>query len=205
MKKVLFILLFTAGGFLSSFAQEITRQDIIQISGYAYANDSSLAKLPYVKVLIKGTGRGTFTDESGFFSIAILKSDTLSFSTLGYAPRTYYLKKDDWNKGELTTAILMDPISYELDAVTVRGLTVEAFRREFLALQLPDDAYSPNALIDVNELGMPAPDLSPGFSPGISLSPTELLQRVPFIQKALRRKRARDISEDPDVSIPEMK
>lgn len=205
MKKVLFILLFIGCGSLSSIAQEITRQDIIQISGYAYANDSTLAKLPYVKVNVNGTGRGTFTDKSGFFSIAILKTDTLSFSTLGYAPRTYYLKPSDWDKGELTTAILMDPVFYELDAVTVRGLTLEAFRREFLALQLPDDELSPNALIDINELGMPAPDLNPGFSPGISLSPTELLQRVPFIQKALRRKRARDISEDPDVSIPEMK
>lgn len=205
MKKVLFILFFTGCGFLSAFAQEVTRQDIIQISGYAYSNDSTLAKLPYVKVVVEGTGRGTFTDETGFFSIAMLKTDTLSFSTLGYAPRTYYLKKADWNKGELTTAILMDPISYELDVVTVRGLTREAFRREFLALQLPEDDISPNALIDIDELGMPAPDLNPGFSPGISLSPTELLQRVPFIQKALRRKKARDISEDPDVSIPEMK
>lgn len=205
MRKVLFILLFTGCGFLSAFAQEVTRQDIIQISGYAYSNDSTLAKLPYVKVVVEGTGRGTFTDETGFFSIAMLKTDTLSFSTLGYAPRTYYLKTADWNKGELTTAILMDPISYELDVVTVRGLTREAFRREFLALQLPEDNMSPNALIDIDELGMPAPDLNPGFSPGVSLSPTELLQRVPFIQKALRRKRARDISEDPDVSIPEMK
>lgn len=192
-------------GYMSSVAQRVTREDIIQISGYAYANDSTLAKLPYVKVSIKGTGRGTFSDETGFFSIAILKTDTLHFSTLGYAPRTYYLKPADRQKEELTTAILMDPVYYELDAVTVRGLTLEAFKREFLALQLPDDNLSPNALVDVNDLGMPAPNLTPGFSPGVSLSPTELLQRVPIIQKALRRKRARDISEDPDVSIPEMK
>lgn len=204
MKKALFILLFLSCGYFSSVAQEVTRQDIVQVSGYAYSNDSTLAKLPYVKVEIKGTGRGTFTDKSGFFSIAILKTDTLSFSTLGYAARTYYLKQSDHDKGELTTAILMDPISYELDAVTVRGLTLDAFRREFLALQLPDEEISPDALVDVSELGMAAPDLSPGFSPGISLSPTELLQRVPIIQKALRRKRARDLNRDPDVNIPEM-
>lgn len=204
MKKVLFILLFLGCGIAGSIAQEVTRQDIIQISGYAYADDSTLAKLPYVKVTVAGTGRGTFTDKTGFFSIAVLKTDTLSFSTLGYAPRTYFLKEADQHKEELTTAILMNPVSYELDAVTVRGLTLDAFRREFLALQLPDDDLSPDAFVDVDELGMPAPDLSPGFSPGVSLSPTELLQRVPIIQKALRRKRARDISSDPDVNIPEM-
>lgn len=204
MRKALLILLFTGCGFLSAFAQEITREDIIQISGYTYANDSTLDKLPYVKVVIKGTGRGTFTDETGFFSIAILKTDTLAFSTLGYAPRTYYLKQADRYKEELTTAILMDPVSYQLDAVTVRGLTLEAFKREFLALQLPDEDLSPNAFVDVGDLGINAPDLTPGFSPGISLSPTELLQRVPVIQKALRRKRARDIAEDADVTIPEM-
>lgn len=192
-------------GYLGAAAQQLSREDIIQISGYVYANDSTLSKLPYVKINIKGTSRGTFTDETGFFSIAVLKTDTLHFSTLGYAPRTYYLKPADRRKEELTTAILMDPVYYELDAVTVRGLTLDAFKREFLALQLPDDQLSPNAFVDVNELGMPAPNLTPGFSPGVSLSPTELLQRVPIIQKALRRKRARDISDDPDVSIPEMK
>src|SRR3546814_17799899 len=106
----------------------------------------------------------------------MLKTDTLAFSTLGYAPRTYHLKIADRNKGELTTAILMDPVSYELDAVTVRGLTLEAFKREFLALQLPDDNISSSAFVDVNDLGITAPDLTPGFSPGISLSPTALLQ-----------------------------
>lgn len=186
-------------------AQELDRDDIIQISGYAYANDSSLAKLPYVKVLIKGTSRGTFTDESGFFSIAMRKSDTLSFSSLGFAPRDYYLRTQDREKEELTTAILMDPVSYELNAVTVRGLTKEAFQREFLALELPDDNISPNALIDVEDLGKKGMPLTPGMSPGISLSPTELLQRVPFIQRSLRRKRARDLQDDPNVSMPEMK
>lgn len=198
-------MLFVAGGFLSSFAQLVTRSDIIQVSGYVYSNDSTLAKLPYAQIIIRGSSHGTYSDKSGFFSIAMLKSDTLSFSLLGYAPRTYYLKREDWNKGEITTAVLMDPISYELDAVTVRGMTREAFRREFLALRIPDDDLSPDALVDIDELGISAPELSPGFSPGVTLSPTELLQRVPFIQKALRRKRAKEINEDPDVSIPEMK
>ncbi|HYH55131.1 MAG TPA: hypothetical protein VD772_00885, partial [Anseongella sp.] len=82
MKRTTLILLFIAGGFLSGFAQEIAREDIIQVSGYAYSNDSTLAKLPYVRVSVKGSNRGMFTDESGFFSITMLKSDTLSFSTL---------------------------------------------------------------------------------------------------------------------------
>lgn len=193
------------GVFLSSHAQEISREDIIQVSGYVYSDDSTLAKLPYVRVMIKGSGRGMLTDESGFFSIAMLKTDTLSFSTLGYASHTYYLKETDRLKSELTTAILLEPISYELDAITVRGMTREAFKREFLALRMPENDLSSSALVDVSELGSADPELTPGFSPGVTLSPTELLQRVPFIQKALRRKKARDINEDPNVNIPEMK
>lgn len=152
--------------------------------------------------MVAGTSRGRLADENGFFSIAVLKTDTLVFSSLGFARQRYYLNQEDRDRESITTAILLEPTTYGLEGVTVHGMSREAFKREFLA-------YQPNEVstntISVDKLGRITPDLTPGVSPGITLSPTELIQQIPFVQRAQFRKKAKEIREDPNVNIPEMK
>ena len=53
------------------------------IEGIVYKTNSSQG-LPYIAVGIKGTSRGTVTDLSGKFSINVLLSDSLVFSSVGF-------------------------------------------------------------------------------------------------------------------------
>ncbi|MCF0042081.1 SusC/RagA family TonB-linked outer membrane protein [Dyadobacter fanqingshengii] len=64
---------------LRSYAQEMT------VSGKV--NDASGGEIAGVNVVVKGTTRGTTTNDKGEFSIAVEKGKTLTFSYIGYVSK----------------------------------------------------------------------------------------------------------------------
>src|ERR1051325_10973152 len=90
VKKILFYagLLFCIVSTQTAKAQfETSRDSVVQLYGVIMTADS-LVGIPAVSVTIKGTTRGTLTNNDGVFSIVALKGDQIEFTHVSYKPKT---------------------------------------------------------------------------------------------------------------------
>ena len=89
MKKVLpLVLLFSFFLTKKSQAQfETVKDSVVQLYGIVMTADS-LVGVPAVSVTIKGTNRGTITNNQGVFSIVALKGDVIDFTHVSFKPKT---------------------------------------------------------------------------------------------------------------------
>lgn len=58
------------------------QQKVIQLSGIIQTSDSSA--LPGASIFIKGTRRGTISNDAGIYSIAVSPGDSIEFSYIGF-------------------------------------------------------------------------------------------------------------------------
>jgi len=140
MKRiVLFSLIFIVGLSYSTKAQfEKIKDSVVQLYGIVMTADS-LQGIPAVSVTIKGTPRGTYTNDQGVFSIAVLKGDKVEFSSIGYKPKLVEIPKDLEGNQYSVIQLLVNDTMY-LPATIIRPRpTKEQFDRDFLNTQVPAD------------------------------------------------------------------
>ena len=84
--RVVFALLLFFCVYLPVFGQEVnSEKDLVQFSGMVLdGTTEQLLPLPYTNILIKESGRGTYSDFKGFFSLVARKGDIVEFSAVGY-------------------------------------------------------------------------------------------------------------------------
>src|SRR5437763_9648709 len=94
MKRILpLILLLSCFLIKRSNAQfEKARDSVVQLYGIVMTADS-LVGIPAVSVTIKGSNRGTITNNQGVFSIVVLKGDVIEFTHVSYKPKTVIVPK----------------------------------------------------------------------------------------------------------------
>ncbi|WP_062542849.1 carboxypeptidase-like regulatory domain-containing protein [Rufibacter tibetensis] len=106
--RLFFALLLVTGISLSS-AHGQGAKKVIQLTGVVTAGDSLLG-IPGASVYIPKAGRGTNTNEYGFFSIPVLAGDSVVFSSLGYAKQSLVIperfEKDSYS---IIIEMLEDP------------------------------------------------------------------------------------------------
>jgi hypothetical protein len=101
--------------FLFLTAEGIYAQQTIQVEGYIKDFETK-EPLPYVTVALRGTVKGTASDENGYFSLKTASDSlTLSVSYTGYEPFLTTLKR-----GYNRVDIMLKPAVYELNEITVR-------------------------------------------------------------------------------------
>jgi TonB-dependent SusC/RagA subfamily outer membrane receptor len=106
MKFIAAFLLF--GTFIYASAQEVNLSGKI-----TSAKDGS--ELPGVNVRVKGTNKGTVTDGTGHYTIAVANTDTLMFSFIGF-------KTTEQPVGQRSVLdVQLDTEATELDAVVITG------------------------------------------------------------------------------------
>src|SRR5690349_10274597 len=95
MKRILpFLLLLTVFVSKQSHAQfETVKDSVVQLYGIVMTADS-LVGIPAVSITIKGTRRGTITNNQGVFSIVALKGDVVEFSHVSYKPKTIVIPRN---------------------------------------------------------------------------------------------------------------
>jgi hypothetical protein len=96
MKRILryFIILIAFSTPFAAKAQFETFKDtVVQLYGVVMTADS-LRGLPAVSVVVKGTGRGTITNNQGVFSIVVMKGDHIEFTSVGFKPKTAEIPRD---------------------------------------------------------------------------------------------------------------
>ena len=141
--KTVLLLLITFAGFTSFISGQTQQVRVVQFSGRVVERLPDETKdpvvLPYALVAVKGTGRGTLTDNTGFFSIVVRTDETLVFSSLGY--KDYYLPVPDTLTGDYHSMIVvMSKDTIVLPAVVIYPWPdPDNFTKEFLAMDTQSD------------------------------------------------------------------
>ncbi len=140
MKRiVLFSLLFIVGFGFSTQAQfEKIKDSVVQLYGIVMTADS-LQGIPAVSVAIKGTPRGTYTNEQGVFSIVALKGDKVEFTSIGYKPKLIEIPSNlEGNQYSIIQLMVNDTVYLPATIIRPRP-TKEQFERDFLNTNVPAD------------------------------------------------------------------
>jgi hypothetical protein len=115
-------------------------QDLIQFSGLVVTSDS-LRALPLVSIRIQGTNKGTYSDNSGFFSFVARKGDVIVFSSIGLTTVEYHIPA---NLSATKYSIIqpMTEDTFFLPETVVRPWpTPEEFNYYFVKANIPDEPY----------------------------------------------------------------
>ncbi|QHT68658.1 carboxypeptidase-like regulatory domain-containing protein [Rhodocytophaga rosea] len=134
----LVLLFFGIGAFLPLLAQQSAESKLLSLSGTVLSADS-LKPVTGVHVLNIKSRTGATTDDKGYFSIAMHRTDTILFSAVGY--EVYHFVLDPASKSNSPLVqIKLTPKIYELKEVDVRAIpTEDQFKKDFLGLKLPDE------------------------------------------------------------------
>ncbi len=114
--------------------------DIIQFSGMVLdGSTQELFPIPYVNILVKDKGRGTYSDFNGFFSLVVEKGDVIEFSAVGYSTVRYTIPdtlRD--NRYSLVQLMSQDIINLP-ETVVFPWPSRDHFKVEFLAMDVSMD------------------------------------------------------------------
>lgn len=121
-------------------AQEDIDKNLVQFSGMVLdGTDAELIPVPFTNVIVKGKGRGTYSDFNGFFSIVVEKGDTIEFSAVGYKTVHYGIPTDlDDNRYSLVQLMTRDTINLP-ETVVFPWPSKEHFKLEFLAMDVTSE------------------------------------------------------------------
>jgi hypothetical protein len=118
-------------------AQE-NNENLIQFSGITISSDS-LNAVPYTKITIKMTKRGTTSDVIGYFSFVAHKKDTILFNAIGFKPASFIIP-DTITKSRYSLIQLMTGDTLTLPAAVIFPWpTLEDFKRAFVNAKVQDD------------------------------------------------------------------
>lgn len=117
-----------------------TDSTIVQFSGLVVTEeDGELIGLPYTNILLSSSGRGTYSNLDGFFSIVARKGEVVLFSSIGYGTVEFTIP-DTLTESRYTIYQIMTQDTFNLpETVVYPWPSREHFKIEFLALEIPDD------------------------------------------------------------------
>ena len=137
--KFTYIILAFAAFFLPFESLGQGENPIVQFSGIVVAEDSTNG-IPGVSIFIPKAGRGTFTNEYGYFSLPTLVGDSVVISAIGYRKQHYIIPKDKAKGFSVVVDLVAD--TTVLPVVEVYPYpTKELFKKAFVSLQLEDKNY----------------------------------------------------------------
>lgn len=118
-------------------AQTESDSTLVQFSGMVLdGTNEALVPIPYVNILVKGKGRGTYTNFDGFFSLVTQKGDVIVFSAVGYKKVEYIIPKDlKENHYSFVQLMTTDTINLPT-AVVFPWPDRDHFKLEFLAMDV---------------------------------------------------------------------
>jgi hypothetical protein len=172
----------------AALAQKSDDNELIRLSGTILSSDS-LTPVAGVHVLNNRDKVGTSSNEGGYFSIPMHRTDTVLFSAVGYETYQFVLEASSRSMSPLVTIKLIPKI-YELKEVSVSDMpTEDQFKKDLLALKLPDE---PN--LDLPQIKQPK------LTEGVEFGPNGGLV-IPGPFSALHNKFSREAKERKKVQV----
>ncbi|KEO73096.1 membrane receptor RagA [Anditalea andensis] len=135
------ILLVTAGFFFSiqeGVAQDAPERKILQLSGIILNADSTDA-IPGVNIYVPRKGRGTTSNQFGYFSMPVAAGDSVVFSFIGLQRQSYVIP-DQARDDKVSLVLTMAEDEFTLGEIEVMPYpTEEEFKAAVLAINLDDE------------------------------------------------------------------
>ncbi len=116
------------------------RDSVVQLYGVVMTADS-LRGIPSASVIVEGKGRGTITSVDGVFSIAVLKGDRITFSSIGFKNRSIEIPRNLAENQYSVIQLLVSDTAYLPATILKPRPTREQFERDFVNNNVPDDLY----------------------------------------------------------------
>ena len=116
------------------------RDSVIQFYGVVMTSDS-LRALPATSVIVEGRGRGTITNNDGVFSIAVLKGDRITFSSIGFKDKSYIIPHNLTDNQYSLIVLLINDTAYLPATILKPRPSREQFESDFVNIRVPDDEY----------------------------------------------------------------
>ncbi len=114
--------------------------DLLQFSGVVITADS-LRGLPLVTIKIKNSRKGTYSDQTGYFSFVARKGDVIVFSSIGLKTVEYTIPKNlDGSKYSIIQPMSDDTV-FLSETVVRPWPTPEEFNYYFVKANIPDEPY----------------------------------------------------------------
>lgn len=131
------VALFSFVLFLLAAQQGFSQKRIVQLSGIILSSDS-INPLPGAHIYIPKAGRGTTSNNTGFFSMPVQIGDSVVITSVGYVRRHYIVPNF---APEFWTIIveMREDVTYLPDVTIVPFPTEEVFKEAVLALNIPMD------------------------------------------------------------------
>jgi len=124
-----------------SFAQAYPSKDsVIQLYGVIMTADS-LRGVPAASIIVVGKGRGTISNGYGVFSIAVLKGDKISFSSVGFKDKEITIPSNLPDNQYSVIQLLVSDTFYLPATILKSKPSREQFERDFASSRMDDDAY----------------------------------------------------------------
>src|ERR1700744_3539129 len=112
------------------------KDSIVEVNGIVLAKDS-LKPMAAVSIVIRGTKRGTVTNEKGGFGIVALVGQEIDVTNVGYLPQHFLVEASD-NKAHL---ILLEQDTTYLQSLTIlKRPSKEDFTHDFVTSKFTDKA-----------------------------------------------------------------
>lgn len=128
------------GALDTAFAQ-VQKKRVIQLSGVVLEEDSASNNsrpLSGVHVYVPKAGRGTTTNNMGFFSMPVLELDEIVVSIVGFEKQHFTVPENSPEYQTIVVTMQMDT-TYLKEIVIVPFPTEEVFKQAVLAMNMPLD------------------------------------------------------------------
>lgn len=136
MFRIIPLLLFSI--LVNNVSAQEADKDLVQFSGITITADS-VNPVPFTKIFIVNTKKGTTSDVYGYFSFVAKKHDTILFKALGFKPERFIIP-DTITKNRYSLIQLMTADTITLPAAYIFPWpTLEDFKRAFVNTEIPDD------------------------------------------------------------------
>ncbi len=90
-------------------------------------------------IFIPRAGRGTLSDESGFFALAVFPGDSVVFSYLGFQKQFHIIPKRLADESYSAIIMLKEDVKTLAEVKVYPYATEEEFKKAFLEMKLPDE------------------------------------------------------------------
>ncbi len=136
IRFALFAVLLAPLGVKAQF--EKMKDSVVQLYGVIMTADS-LKGIPSVSVSVFGRRQGTFSNDQGVFSIAVMKGDQIEFTSIGYKPKTIEIPRNmEGNSFSIIQLLVADTEYLPVTIIRPRP-TREQFERDLVNVDMPDE------------------------------------------------------------------
>ncbi len=138
--RYIFLLLTVLSVFKIKAQNRNPKDSVIELYGIVMTSDS-LRAIPSASVIIQHKGRGAITNNDGVFSIAVVKGDKVTFSSIGFKDREYKIPSNLPDNQYSLIVLLVNDTNYLPATILKPRPTREQFERDFANTKIADDQY----------------------------------------------------------------